>query len=171
MSRSFIMRSPSSPLDEFVSGSAVRWNLAQAAFFGTGGTCLRCHHDLWWNPGLAAPVAVCATCAAPSRSQSPPAVQSTISHREPRLAGGVPKLLSNSDLTGGASGISKIPPCPCGPGPEWPSRLLILARLRSSSSRRVLVVHRDTPGGGRFKAMRDACSLRPLRVSRFATTA
>src|SRR6266568_2192535 len=67
-------------------------NLAQAAFFGTGAYASALLSTTYgWNPWLAAPVAVLATCVV-------------------ALAVAFSSLLSNSDLTGGASGISKIPP-------------------------------------------------------------
>src|SRR5207247_3744008 len=96
-----------------VMGFGGQVNLAQAAFFGAGAYVSALLTTTYgWNPWLAAPVAVLATCAmalavaVPSlRVQSHYLGMFTLG-----LAVAFASLLSNSDMNGGASGISKIPP-------------------------------------------------------------
>lgn len=96
-----------------VMGFAGQVNLAQAAFFGTGAYASALLTTTYgWNPWLAAPVAVLATCAV-ALAVAIPALR-VQSHYlgivSLGLAVAFSSLLSNSDATGGASGISKIPP-------------------------------------------------------------
>ena len=96
-----------------VMGFAGQVNLAQAAFFGTGAYASALLTTTYgWNPWLAAPAAVFATCVV-ALAVAIPALR-VQSHYlgivSLGLAVAFSSLLSNSDVTGGASGISKVPP-------------------------------------------------------------
>jgi len=142
-----------------VMGFGGQVNLAQAAFFGAGAYVSALLTTTYgWNPWLAAPVAVLATCAM-ALAVAVPALR-VQSHYlgivSLGLAVAFSSLLSNSDMTGGASGISKIPP-------------LVLPGLDLSgphdyyylvATALILVVGfalfiANTTLGRRFKAMRD----------------
>src|SRR6266480_3583247 len=142
-----------------VMGFGGQVNLAQAAFFGTGAYASALLSTTYgWNPWLAAPVAVLTTCVL-ALAVAIPALR-VQSHYlgivSLGLAVAFSSLLSNSDLTGGASGISKIP-------------ALVVPGLDLSGPRDyyylvavalILVVGfalfvANTTLGRRFKAMRD----------------
>jgi branched-chain amino acid transport system ATP-binding protein/branched-chain amino acid transport system permease protein len=142
-----------------VMGFGGQVNLAQAAFFGTGAYVSALLTATYgWIPWLAAPVAVLATCAV-ALAVAIPALR-VQSHYlgivSLGLAVAFSSLLSNSDLTGGASGISKIPPLAL-PGLDLsgPRDYYYLVAIAL-----VLVVGfalfvANTTLGRRFKAMRD----------------
>ena len=142
-----------------VMGFAGQVNLAQAAFFGTGAYASALLTTTYgWNPWLAAAAAVLTTCVV-ALAVAVPALR-VQSHYlgivSLGLAVAFTSLLSNSDLTGGASGISKVPPLAF-PGIDLAGShdfyYLVAIAL-------VLVVGfalfiANTTLGRRFKAMRD----------------
>lgn len=142
-----------------VMGFAGQVNLAQAAFFGTGAYASALLTTTYgWNPWLAAAAAVLTTCVV-ALAVAVPALR-VQSHYlgivSLGLAVAFSSLLSNSDLTGGASGISKVPPLAF-PGIDLAGShdfyYLVAIAL-------VLVVGfalfiANTTLGRRFKAMRD----------------
>lgn len=142
-----------------VMGFAGQVNLAQAAFFGTGAYVSALLTTTYgWNPWLAAPVAVLVTCAV-ALAVAVPALR-VQSHYlgivSLGLAVAFSSLLSTSDLTGGASGISKVPPLAV-PGLDLGSEhdyyyLLALALIFIVGFALFIA---NTTLGRRFKAMRD----------------
>jgi branched-chain amino acid transport system ATP-binding protein/branched-chain amino acid transport system permease protein len=142
-----------------VMGFGGQVNLAQAAFFGTGAYVSALLTTTYgWNPWLAAPVAVLATCGV-ALAVAVPALR-VQSHYlgivSLGLAVAFQSLLSNSDLTGGASGISKIPPLSLpgldlsGPRDYYYLVALVLILVVGFS-----LFIANTTLGRRFKAMRD----------------
>lgn len=142
-----------------VMGFAGQVNLAQAAFFGTGAYASALLTTTYgWNPWLAAVAAVLATCVV-ALAVAVPALR-VQSHYlgivSLGLAVAFSSLLSNSDLTGGASGISKVPPLSLpgfNLGENHDYYYLVALAL-------ILVVGfalfiANTTLGRRFKAMRD----------------
>ncbi|TMC05816.1 MAG: branched-chain amino acid ABC transporter ATP-binding protein/permease [Chloroflexi bacterium] len=142
-----------------VMGFGGQVNLAQAAFFGTGAYVSALLSTTYgWNPWLAAPVAVLATCGV-ALAVAVPALR-VQSHYlgivSLGLAVAFSSLLSNSDLTGGASGISKIPalvfPGLDLSGPRDYYYLVAIALILVVGFALFVA---NTTLGRRFKAMRD----------------
>ncbi len=142
-----------------VMGFAGQVNLAQAAFFGTGAYASALLTTTYgWNPWLAAAAAVLATCVV-ALAVAVPALR-VQSHYlgivSLGLAVAFSSLLSNSDLTGGASGISKVPPLSL-PGLNLGENhdyyyLVALALILAVGFALFIA---NTTLGRRFKAMRD----------------
>lgn len=142
-----------------VMGYAGQVNLAQAAFFGAGAYVSALLTTTYaWNPWLAAPVAILATCGI-ALAVAIPALR-VQSHYlgivSLGLAVAFSSLLSNSDLTGGASGISKVPPLAL-PGIDLRDGrayyyLVALALVLVVAFALFIA---NTTLGRRFKAMRD----------------
>ena len=142
-----------------VMGFGGQVNLAQAAFFGTGAYASAILTTAYgWNPWLAAPVAVLATCLMALVVGLPALrVQSHyLGIVSLGLAVAVANLLTNAGFTGGASGISKIPPLPF-PGvdltDDYNDYYLVLAVLVVLVALARLIA--GTTLGRRLKAMRD----------------
>ena len=142
-----------------VMGFGGQVNLAQAAFFGTGAYVSALLTTTYsWNPWLAAPVAVLATCAI-ALAVAIPALR-VQSHYlgivSLGLAVAFSSLLSNSDLTGGASGISKIPPLSL-PGLDLsgPRDYYYLVAIALILIVGFALFVANTTLGRRFKAIRD----------------
>ena len=142
-----------------VMGFAGQVNLAQAAFFGTGayGSALLTT-QFGWNPWLAAPAAIVGTCIV-ALAVAIPALRMQSHYLgivSLGLAVAFSSLLSNGDITGGASGISKIPPLSF-PGLDLSSErdyyyLVALALILVVGFALFIA---NTTLGRRFKAMRD----------------
>ena len=95
-----------------VMGFAGQVSLAQAAFFGTGAYASALLTTTYgWNPWAAAPVAIAATCVVALVVGLPALrVQSHyLGIVSLGLAVAFASLLTNLTVTGGASGISKVP--------------------------------------------------------------
>src|SRR6266550_1773945 len=142
-----------------VMGFGGQVNLAQAAFFGTGAYASALLSTTYgWNPWLAAPVAVLATCVL-ALAVAIPALR-VQSHYlgivSLGLAVAFSSLLSNSDLTGGASGISQIPPLAF-PGLDLsgPRDYYYLVAIALILVVGFALFVANTTLGRRFKAMRD----------------
>ena len=142
-----------------VMGFGGQVNLAQAAFFGTGAYASALLSTTYgWNPWLAAPVAVVATCVV-ALAVAIPALR-VQSHYlgivSLGLAVAFSSLLSNSDLTGGASGISQIPPLAL-PGLDLsgPRDYYYLVAIALILVVGFALFVANTTLGRRFKAMRD----------------
>ncbi len=142
-----------------VMGFGGQVNLAQAAFFGTGAYASALLSTTYgWNPWLAAPVAVLATCVV-ALAVAIPALR-VQSHYlgivSLGLAVAFSSLLSNSDLTGGASGISQIPPLAL-PGLDLsgPRDYYYLVAIALILVVGFALFVANTTLGRRFKAMRD----------------
>jgi len=142
-----------------VMGFAGQVNLAQAAFFGTGAYVSALLTTTYgWNPWLAAPVAVLATCGV-ALAVAVPALR-VQSHYlgivSLGLAVAFSSMLSNSELTGGAAGISKIPPLALAgldlSGPRDYYYLIAIALILVVGFALFVA---NTTLGRRFKAMRD----------------
>lgn len=142
-----------------VMGFAGQVNLAQAAFFGAGAYASALLTTTYgWNPWLAAPVAVFATCVV-ALAVAIPALR-VQSHYlgivSLGLAVAFSSLLSNSELTGGASGISKVPPLVL-PGVDLGGShdfyYLVALALMLVVGFALFIA--NTTLGRRFKAMRD----------------
>jgi branched-chain amino acid transport system ATP-binding protein/branched-chain amino acid transport system permease protein len=142
-----------------VMGFGGQVNLAQAAFFGTGAYVSALLSTTYgWNPWLAAPVAVLATCAV-ALTVAIPALRLQSHYLgivSLGLAVAFSSLLSNSDLTGGASGISKIPPLAL-PGLDLsgPRDYYYLVAMALILVVGFALFVGNTTLGRRFKAMRD----------------
>src|SRR6266542_4153000 len=142
-----------------VMGFAGQVNLAQAAFFGTGAYASALLTTTYgWNPWLAAAAAVLATCAV-ALTVAVPALR-VQSHYlgivSLGLAVAFSSLLSNSDLTGGASGISKVPPLDLpglNLGENHDYYYLVAFALALVLGFSLFIA--NTTLGRRFKAMRD----------------
>jgi branched-chain amino acid transport system permease protein len=142
-----------------VMGFAGQVNLAQAAFFGTGAYASALLTTTYgWNPWPAAVAAVLATCVV-ALAVAVPALR-VQSHYlgivSLGLAVAFSSLLSNSDLTGGASGISRVPPLAL-PGLNLGENhdyyyLVALALILVVG---LALFIANTTLGRRFKAMRD----------------
>ena len=140
-----------------VMGYAGQVNLAQAAFFGAAAYVSALLTTTYaWNPWLAAPVAILATCGI-ALAVAIPALR-VQSHYlgivSLGLAVAFSSLLSNSDLTGGASGISKVPPLPGIDLSDGRAYYYLVALALVLVVAFALFVA-NTTLGRRFKAMRD----------------
>src|SRR5207237_99240 len=134
-------------------------NLAQAAFFGTGAyTSAILTSTYGWNPWLAAPAATLAACGMALVVGLPALrVQSHyLGIVSLGLAVAFASVLTNAAITGGASGISRIPPLAL-PGidltDEYNYYYLVLAVLGGVVAFSLFLA--DTTLGRRFRAMRD----------------
>ena len=142
-----------------VMGFGGQVNLAQAAFFGTGAYASALLSTTYgWNPWLAAPVAVLTTCAV-ALTVAIPALRLQSHYLgivSLGLALAFSSLLSNSDLTGGASGISKVPPLAL-PGLDLsgPRDYYYLVAIALILVVGFALFVGNTTLGRRFKAMRD----------------
>jgi branched-chain amino acid transport system permease protein len=142
-----------------VMGLAGQVSLAQAAFFGTGayGSAILTA-TYGWNPWLAAPVAVLGACAVALLVGLPALrVQSHyLGIVSLGLAVAFASLLTNATITGGASGISRIPPLAL-PSvdltDEYNYYYLVLAVLAAALAFALFIAR--TTLGRRFRAMRD----------------
>jgi len=142
-----------------VMGFGGQVNLAQAAFFGTGAYASAILTTTYgWNPWLAAPAAVLASCAMALVVGLPALrVQSHyLGIVSLGLAVAFASVLTNATVTGGASGISKVPPLPA-PGidltDEYNYYYLVLAVLAGVTAFSLFVA--GSTLGRRFRAMRD----------------
>ncbi|HZV53131.1 MAG TPA: branched-chain amino acid ABC transporter ATP-binding protein/permease [Candidatus Dormibacteraeota bacterium] len=142
-----------------VMGFGGQVNLAQAAFFGTGAYVSAILTSTYgWNPWLAAPVAILSTCLMALVVGLPALrVQSHyLGIVSLGLAVAFASLLTNATFTGGASGISKIPPLPM-PGvdltDDYNDYYLVLAVLALLVALARLIA--GTTLGRRLRAMRD----------------
>jgi branched-chain amino acid transport system permease protein len=142
-----------------VMGLAGQVSLAQAAFFGAGayGSAILTA-TYGWNAWLAAPVAVLGACAVALLVGLPALrVQSHyLGIVSLGLAVAFASLLTNATITGGASGISRIPPLAL-PGvdltDEYNYYYLVLAVLAAALAFALFIAR--TTLGRRFRAMRD----------------
>jgi branched-chain amino acid transport system permease protein len=142
-----------------VMGFGGQVNLAQAAFFGTGAyTSGILTGALGWNPWLAAPVAVGVTCLIALIAGIPALrIQSHyLGIVSLGLAIAFANVLTNSTITGGASGVTKIPALPI-PGVDMTDdynyyyfALIVAIAVFAFST---FIAH--TTLGRRFRAMRD----------------
>ena len=142
-----------------VMGFAGQVNLAQAAFFGTGAYASAILTATYgWNPWVAAPAAVLAAGALALVVGLPALrVQSHyLGIVSLGLAVAFASVLTNATVTGGASGISKVPALPL-PGidltDEYNYYYLVLAVLAAVTALGLLIA--GTTLGRRFRAMRD----------------
>jgi branched-chain amino acid transport system permease protein len=142
-----------------VMGFGGQVNLAHAAFFGTGayGSAILTG-TYGWNPWPAAAVAIAVTCGVALVAGIPALrVQSHyLGIVSLGLAIAFTNVLTNGTLTGGASGLSKIPPLPV-PGvdmtDEYNYYYLALLALIAVFAFSTFIAH--TTLGRRFRAMRD----------------
>jgi len=142
-----------------VMGFGGQVNLAQAAFFGTGAYASAILTATYgWNPWLAAPVAVLAA-GAMALVVGLPALRIQSHYLgivSLGLAVAFASLLTNLTVTGGASGISRVPPLPA-PGidltDEYNYYYLVLAVLAGATALGLFIA--GTTLGRRFRAMRD----------------
>lgn len=142
-----------------VMGFGGQINLAQAVFFGTGAYISGILTATYgWNPWAAAPVAILGTCLVALVCGLPALrVQSHyLGIVSIGLAVAFAAVLTNATITGGASGLTKIPPLPLA-GLDMTDEynyfylvLVVLAVLISLA----LFIGRTTLGH-RFRAMRD----------------
>jgi branched-chain amino acid transport system permease protein len=142
-----------------VMGFAGQVNLAQAAFFGTGayGSAILTA-TYGWNPWLAAPAAILAA-GAMALVVGLPALR-VQSHYlgivSLGLAVAFASVLTNATITGGASGITRVPPLAL-PGidltDEYNYYYLVLAVLAVVTALALFIA--GTTLGRRFRAMRD----------------
>jgi branched-chain amino acid transport system permease protein len=142
-----------------VMGFGGQVNLAQAAFFGAGAyTSAILTSVFGWNPWLAAPVAIAATCAVALIVGIPALrIQSHyLGIVSLGLAIAFTNLLTNATITGGASGMTQIPPLPI-PGldmtDEYNYYYLTLVVLIAVFAFSMFIAR--TTLGRRFRAMRD----------------
>jgi branched-chain amino acid transport system permease protein len=142
-----------------VMGFGGQVNLAQAAFFGTGAYLSAILTTVYgWNPWLAAPAAILGTCAVALVAGIPALrVQSHyLGIVSLGLALAFASMLTNATITGGASGLSKIPPLPL-PGidltDEYNYYYLVLLALIAVVAFSLFIA--GTTLGHRFRAMRD----------------
>ena len=142
-----------------VMGFAGQVNLAQAAFVGTGAYASAILTSTYgWNPWAAAPVAVGATCAMALLVGLPALrVQSHyLGIVSLGLAIAFTSVLTNGTITGGAAGITKIPPLTL-PGVDMTDAYnyyyLVLLVLILVAGFALFIA--DTTLGHRFRAMRD----------------
>ncbi len=142
-----------------VMGFGGQVNLAQAAFFGTGAYVSAILTSTYgWDPWLAAPVAILSTCLMALVVGLPALrVQSHyLGIVSLGLAVALASVLTNATFTGGASGISKIPPLPV-PGvdmtDDYNYYYLVLAALVLLVALARLIA--GTTLGRRLRAMRD----------------
>ena len=142
-----------------VMGLGGQVNLAQAAFFGTGAYASAILTATYgWNPWLAAPAAILAECAVALVVGLPALrVQSHyLGIVSLGLAVAFASVLTNATLTGGASGITRIPPLPA-PGidltDEYNYYYLVLVVLAGVTALALFVS--GTTLGRRLRAMRD----------------
>lgn len=142
-----------------VMGFGGQVNLAQAAFFGTGAYASAILTATYgWNPWLAAPAAILAS-GATALVVGLPALR-VQSHYlgivSLGLAVAFASLLTNATVTGGASGISRIPPLPV-PGldltDEYNYYYLVLLVLAGVTALALFIS--GTTLGRRLRAMRD----------------
>jgi len=142
-----------------VMGFGGQVNLAQAAFFGTGAYLSAILTTVYgWNPWLTAPAAILGTCAVALVAGIPALrVQSHyLGIVSLGLALAFASMLTNATITGGASGLSKIPPLPL-PGidltDEYNYYYLVLLALIAVVAFSLFIA--GTTLGHRFRAMRD----------------
>jgi branched-chain amino acid transport system permease protein len=142
-----------------VMGFGGQVNLAQAAFFGTGAYASAILTATYgWNPWLAAPVAVLAACGM-ALVIGLPALRLQ-SHYLGIVSLGLSvafsSVLTNATVTGGASGISRVPPL-AAPGidftDEYNYYYLVLVVLTGATALGLFIA--ATTLGRRFRAMRD----------------
>ena len=161
-----------------VMGFAGQVNLAQAAFFGAGAYASALLTTTYgWNPWLAAVAAVVATCVV-ALAVAVPALR-VQSHYlgivSLGLAVAFSSLLSNSDVTGGASGISQVPPLSLpglNLGENHDYYYLVALALILVVGFALFVA--NTTLGRRFKAMRDdvlAASASGIEIRYYRLTA
>jgi branched-chain amino acid transport system permease protein len=142
-----------------VMGFGGQVNLAQAAFFGTGAYASAILTSTYgWNPWLAAPVAILSTCLMALVVGLPALrVQSHyLGIVSLGLAVAFSSVLTNATFTGGASGISKVPPFPI-PGVDLTNDynyyyLVLVALVLLVASAQLIA---GTTLGRRLRAMRD----------------
>lgn len=142
-----------------VMGFGGQVNLAHAAFFGTGAYASGILTGTFgWNPWLAAPVAIVLTCVVALVAGIPALrIQSHyLGIVTLGLAIAFANVLTNATITGGASGVTKIPPLPI-PGVDMTDEynyyylsLVVLIGVFAFS----MFIARTTLGR-RFRAMRD----------------
>lgn len=142
-----------------VMGFGGQVNLAQAAFFGTGAYASAVLTSTFgWNPWLAAPVAIATTCVIALVAGIPALrIQSHyLGIVSLGLAIAFASVLTNVSITGGAAGVTKIPPLPF-PGidmtDEYNYYYLTLVVLIGVFAFSTFVAR--TTLGRRFRAMRD----------------
>jgi branched-chain amino acid transport system permease protein len=142
-----------------VMGFAGQVNLAQAAFVGTGAYASAILTSTYgWNPWVAAPVAVGASCVVALVVGLPALrVQSHyLGIVSLGLAVAFTSVLTNGTITGGAAGITKIPPLTL-PGvdmtDEYNYYYLVLVVLIMVAGFALFIA--NTTLGHRFRAMRD----------------
>jgi len=142
-----------------VMGFGGQVNLAQAAFFGTGAYASAILTGTFgWNPWLAAPVAIVVTCTVALVAGVPALrIQSHyLGIVSLGLAIAFSNVLTNSTITGGASGLTKIPALPIGSldmTDEYNYYYLVLVILTGAVALSLFVA--GTTLGRRFRAMRD----------------
>jgi branched-chain amino acid transport system permease protein len=142
-----------------VMGFAGQVNLAQAAFVGTGAYASAILTSTYgWNPWAAAPAAIGAACAVALVVGLPALrVQSHyLGIVSLGLAIAFTSVLTNGTITGGAAGITKIPPLTL-PGvdmtDEYNYYYLVLVVLILVAGFALFIA--NTTLGHRFRAMRD----------------
>ncbi|MGH7762038.1 MAG: ABC transporter permease subunit [Candidatus Dormibacteraceae bacterium] len=142
-----------------VMGFGGQVNLAQASFFGAGAyTSAILTGTFGWNPWLAAPVAIVVTCVVALIAGIPALrVQSHyLGIVSLGLAIAFINVLTNANITGGASGVSKIPPLPLlglDMTDEYNYYYVALVALIAVFAFSMFIAR--TALGRRFRAMRD----------------
>ncbi len=142
-----------------VMGLGGQVNLAQAAFFGTGAYASAILTATYgWNPWLAAPVAILASCAM-ALVVGLPALRLQSHYLgivSLGLAVAFASVLTNATVTGGASGITRVPPLTL-PGidltDEYSYYYLVLVVLAGVTAMGLFIA--ATTLGRRLRAMRD----------------